>query len=73
MFLKNQYRDEINYIFRESEPENHFSPEVFNEHLINVWRAACAEGLSEEIFFEIIEEVMPEHLDKVVLPFKKAA
>ncbi len=73
MFLKNQYRDEINYIFRESEPENHFSADIFNERLISVWKAANAEGLSQEIFYEIIEEVMPEHLNEIVFPFKKAA
>ncbi|MFG1499731.1 hypothetical protein ABMA70_05925 [Halobacteriovorax sp. XZX-3] len=62
-------RDEIKSIVSQSKIKGEFNCNVFNEKLEIIWSEAQINGLTEDEFATIVEEVIPTQIDNVIFPF----
>ncbi|EQC50705.1 hypothetical protein [Bacteriovorax sp. DB6_IX] len=67
--FRNQCREEVKEIYLESEQEGEFHPNLFNEKLINVWRAASMNGIDEYDFSYLVHDVIQANVALVTFPF----
>ncbi len=62
-------RDEIKTIVSASKVNGEFDCGIFSEKLEIIWSEAQINGLTEDEFSCIVEEVIPVHFENVTLPY----
>jgi len=67
-----RYRDEVEFTYSECIHTGEFFAGEFNSHLLDIWKAAKIDGLAEEDFQDIVEEVVTKYVDLIYYPFSVA-
>lgn len=62
-------RDEIKSIVSQSKIRGEFNSDIFNEKLVMIWSDSQINGLTEDEFSTLVEEIIPTHFEKVEFPF----